>query len=98
MRSNITLITYFVAAAGFATASVKRRPASYEDSFTRPKETGIITDNYVLQDVSPAVTDAPIAPRYGLMERQNTFGRGPDTCAFFADGKFNTQMRSYIDD
>ena len=95
MRSKIALVTYLVATAGVATASVKRRPASYEDSFTRPKETGTIVDNYVLHDVSPAVTDAPAVPQYGLMERQNTFGRGPDTCAFLPDGKFSPDMRSY---
>lgn len=46
-----------------------------------------MVNNFVVQEYSPVVTEAPVFPRYGLVPRQNTFGRGPDTCAFFPDGQ-----------
>jgi hypothetical protein len=36
--------------------------------------------------LSPVMTDAPVLPRYGVMARQNTFARGPDTCGYSANG------------
>lgn len=87
MHSRIALLTLAASTANLAAASVKRVAASYEDTFTRPQETGVMVNNFVVQEYSPVVTEAPVFPRYGLVPRQNTFGRGPDTCAFFPDGQ-----------
>ncbi len=96
MHRQIAFFTLALATADLAAAAVKRGAASYEDAYPRPQETGMRVDNYVVQEYSPVVTEAPIMPRFGLMARQNTFGRGPDTCAFFPDGQSSPHLHRVL--